>query len=51
MVEIEMKKVIPNGKGLNHQNLRYAEKFYALYKKIFPQVVGELSLSRGGITE
>ena len=27
---------------INHQNLRYAEKFYIQYKKIFPQVVGEL---------
>ena len=27
---------------MNHQNLRYAEKFYTLYKNIFPQVVGEL---------
>lgn len=39
----ELKKSIPNGKGLNHQNLRYAEKFYTMYKKIFPQVVGELT--------
>ena len=38
----ELKKAIPNGKGLNHQNLRYAEKFYTLYKGNFPQVVGEL---------
>ncbi len=38
----ELRKSIPNGKGLNHQNLRYAEKFYTMYKKIFPQVVGEL---------
>ena len=40
----ELKKAIPNGKGLNHQNLRYAEKFYTLYKENFPQVVGELMM-------
>ena len=28
LLSIELKKTIPNGKGLNHQNLRYAEKFY-----------------------
>ena len=39
-----LKKAIPNAKGLNHQNLRYAEKFYTMYKKIFPQVVGELMM-------
>ena len=44
LLSIELKKAIPNCKGLNHQNLRYAEKFYTLYKKIFPQVVGELTL-------
>ncbi len=44
LLSIELKKAIPNAKGLNHQNLRYAEKFYILYKNIFPQVVGELVL-------
>lgn len=44
LLSAELKKAIPNAKGLNHQNLRYAEKFYTLYKKIFPQVVGELVL-------
>ena len=44
LLSIELKKAIPNGKGLNHQNLRYAEKFYTTYKKIFPQVVGELTM-------
>lgn len=44
ILSTELKKLIPNGKGLNHQNLRYAEKFYTMYKKIFPQVVGELLL-------
>ena len=44
LLSLELKKAIPNCKGLNHQNLRYAEKFYTLYKKIFPQVVGELTL-------
>ena len=43
VLSIELRKKIPNGKGLNHQNLRYAEKFYMLYKKFFPQVVGELT--------
>lgn len=42
LLSVELKKAIPNCKGLNHQNLRYAEKFYTLYKNIFPQVVGEL---------
>ena len=41
---MNLKKAIPNCKGLNHQNLRYAEKFYTLYKENFPQVVGELVL-------
>ena len=44
LLSVELKKAIPNAKGFNHQNLRYAEKFYTLYKKIFPQVVGELVL-------
>nr|MCR5332817.1 PDDEXK nuclease domain-containing protein [Bacilli bacterium] len=38
----EFKRTLPNVKGLNHQNLRYTEKFYTMYKKIFPQVVEEL---------
>lgn len=42
LLSTELKKKIPNSKGLNHLNLRYAEKFYILYKEIFPQVVGEL---------
>lgn len=44
LLSIELKKEIPNAKGLNHQNLRYAEKFYNMYKKFFPQVVGELMI-------
>ena len=44
LLSLQLKKEIPNCKGLNHQNLRYAEKFYTRYKKIFPQVVGELTL-------
>ena len=44
LLSLQLKKEIPNCKGLNHQNLRYAEKFYTMYKKIFPQVVGELTL-------
>ena len=39
---IEFKKALPNVKGLNHQNLRYAEKFYTMYKKIFQQVVEQM---------
>lgn len=42
LLSIEFKKALPSAKGLNHQNLRYAEKFYTMYKNIFPQVVGEL---------
>ena len=48
LLSAELKKAIPNAKGLNHQNLRYAEKFYTMYKKIFPQVVGELVLVSWG---
>ena len=44
LLSIEFKKALPNVKGLNHQNLRYAEKFYTLYKNIFPQLVGELTM-------
>ena len=32
----------PNVKGLSQINIRYAERFYTLYKKIFPQVVEQL---------
>ena len=32
----------PQVKGLSQINIRYAERFYTLYKKIFPQVVEEL---------
>ena len=42
LLSLELKKAIPNCKGLNHQSLRYAERFYTLYKKIFPQVVEQL---------
>jgi len=45
LLNIELKKAIPNAKGFNHQNLRYAEKFYTKYKKIFPQVVGDLKIT------
>ena len=44
LLSLQLKKEIPNCKGLNHQNLRYTEKFYTMYKKIFPQVVGESTL-------
>ena len=44
LLSVEFKKALPNTKGLNHQNLRYAEKFYTLYKNIFPQVVEQLLL-------
>ena len=44
LLSIELKRELPNCKGLNHQSLRYAEKFYTMYKKIFPQVVGELTM-------
>ena len=44
LLSLELKKTIPNAKGLYHQNLRYAEKFYTMYKKIFPQVEGKLVL-------
>ena len=44
LLRLEFKKAIPNAKGLSHQNLRYTEKFYTMYKNIFPQVVGELVL-------
>ena len=40
----ELVKRNPNVKGLSQINIRYSERFYTLYKKIFPQVVGELFL-------
>lgn len=42
ILSTELRKNLPNVKGFAPQNLRYAEKFYTLYKEIFPQVVGEL---------
>lgn len=44
ILSIELRKRLPNAKGFAPQNLRYAEKFYTVYKKIFPQLVGELFL-------
>jgi len=41
-LSIELKQNIPNAKGLSTQNIRYCEKFYTLYKRILPQVVGKL---------
>ena len=41
----ELSRSLPGVKGLSPQNLRYAEKFFALYSdeiKNFPQAVGEL---------
>ena len=38
----ELIKRSPGVKGLSQVNIRYAERFYTLYKKIFPQVVEEL---------
>ena len=40
----ELIKRNPNVKGLSQINIRYAERFYTLYKKIFPQVVEQLIL-------
>ena len=40
----ELVKRNPNVKGLSQINIRYAERFYTLYKKIFPQVVEQLIL-------
>ena len=40
----ELIKRNPTVKGLSHFNIRYAERFYTLYKKIFPQVVEKLLL-------
>lgn len=40
----ELIKRSPNTKGLSQINIRYAERFYTLYKKIFPQVVEQLLL-------
>lgn len=40
----ELIKRSPNTKGLSQINIRYAERFYILYKKIFPQVVEQLLL-------
>ena len=38
----ELIKRNPNVKGLSQINIRYSERFYTLYKEIFPQVVEEL---------
>lgn len=35
---------LPNVKGLSPVNVRYAERFYTLYKKIFPQLVEEFEM-------
>ena len=40
----ELIKRNPNVKGLSEINIRYAERFYTLYKQIFPQVVEQLFL-------
>ena len=40
----ELIKRNPDVKGLSQINIRYAERFYTLYKKIFPQVVEQLLL-------
>lgn len=40
----ELIKSNPNVRGLSQVNIRYSERFYTLYKKIFPQVVEELVL-------
>ena len=40
----ELVKRNPNVKGLSQINIRYSERFYTLYKKIFPQVVEQLLL-------
>ena len=40
----ELIKRNPNVKGLSQINIRYAERFYTMYKKIFPQVVEQLIL-------
>lgn len=40
----ELMKRNPNVEGLSQINIRYAERFYTLYKKIFPQVVEQLLL-------
>ena len=44
MLSGELIKRNPNIKGLSQINIRYAERFYTLYKKIFPQVVEQLLL-------
>ena len=44
MLSGELIKRNPNIKGLSQINIRYAERFYTLYKKIFPQVAEQLLL-------
>ena len=43
MLSNELIKRNPNVKGLSQVNIRYSERFYTMYKKIFPQVVEELT--------
>ena len=44
----ELIKRNPNVKGLSQINIRYAERFYTLYKKIVPQIVEQLLLVAWG---
>lgn len=44
ILSLELQKSLPNVKGLSHINIRYAERFYTMYKKIFPQLVEQLFL-------
>ena len=38
----ELEKELPNSSGFSPKNLAYMERFYTLYKEIYPQVVGKL---------
>lgn len=43
----QLEKELPNSSGFSPKNLAYMERFYTLYKEIYPQVVGQLN--KGGL--
>ena len=39
----QLEKELPNSSGFSPKNLAYMERFYTLYKEIYPQVVGKFN--------
>ncbi len=44
ILSVELRQKLPDSKGLSEINIRYAERFYTMYKKILPQLVEKLFL-------